>query len=109
MINSISILINGSSSNKFTTSQGLKQGDPASPFLFINVVEGLVGWFHNAEEGNLFRGFSVDDNLTLYLLQFADDKVIFCDGGDNNFWCLKANLWSFELVSGLKINYAKSN
>lgn len=40
-------------------------------------------------------------------LQFADDKIVFCGSYMDEIDSLKAILRWFELISGLKINYAK--
>lgn len=55
------------------------------------------------------NGFKVSNSLSVELLQFADDTIFLCDGGDKSIWCLKAILRSFELASGLKVNFSKSN
>lgn len=90
-------------------NKGTKKGDPLAPFLFIAAVEGVARLIRKAEESKCFMGFLVNENLSISLLQFADDKMIVCDGGESKMWCLKAILRSFELASGLKINFAKSN
>jgi hypothetical protein len=36
-----SILVNGSSAGFFSSSRGLRQDDPLSPFLFVIVMEAL--------------------------------------------------------------------
>lgn len=104
---SISVLINGSPTNEFTTSRSLKQCAPLAPFLFLVAVEGLVVLIRKAEESRCFNGFLVNENLSISLLQFADDTMIFCDGNESNLWCIKAILRSFELASGLKIKFSK--
>lgn len=107
--NSISILVNGSPTEEFVAQKGLKQGDPLAPFLFLVAAEGLAGLVRRGVESNNLNGFKLSESLSVELLQFADDTIFFCDGGDRSVWCLKAILRSFELVSGLKVNFAKSN
>jgi len=45
---SISVLVNGSSSNEFNLQRGLRQGDSLAHFLFVVVVEGLNGLMRQA-------------------------------------------------------------
>lgn len=62
----------------------------------------MAGLLRKAEQGNFFKGFSATNNLPISLLQFVDDTVIFCDIDQENLWCLKAILQSFELCSGME-------
>ena len=107
--NSISVLVNGSPTGEFVAQKGIKQGDPLAPFLFLIAAEGLTGLTKRGEEVGALSGFKVSNHLSISLLQFADDTLFLCDGSESSVWCLKAILRSFELVSGLKINFAKSN
>ena len=59
---------------------------------------------------NLFKGFLVGrDGLEISILQYADDSVFFSEATRSNVKAIKAMLRSFELVSGFKINFAKSS
>ncbi|GJW96376.1 RNA-directed DNA polymerase, eukaryota, reverse transcriptase zinc-binding domain protein [Tanacetum coccineum] len=51
-----SVLVNGSPSSEFELFNGLRQGDPLSPFLFILAMEGLHGITCKAVEMGIFRG-----------------------------------------------------
>ncbi|GAU49947.1 hypothetical protein TSUD_408420 [Trifolium subterraneum] len=73
-------------------------------------VLGLSGAIRNAEERNLFTGFRVGNaGLSVSHLQYADDTVFIGEATMANLWTLKAILRSFELASGLKVNFAKSS
>jgi len=59
---SFSILVNGSPSETFIPSRGLRQGDPLSPFLFILMMEGLGRSIKNAKEVGKIKGLQLSDN-----------------------------------------------
>jgi hypothetical protein len=105
---SMSVLVNGSSSEDFKVGRGLRQGDPLSPFLFLIAAESLAGMMRRALEIGNFKGFQISDNIQFQMLQFADDTILTGEGTWDNLWTIKTLLRSFELVSGLKINFVKS-
>ncbi|XP_058742000.1 uncharacterized protein LOC131614435 [Vicia villosa] len=43
------------------------------------------------------------------ILQFADDTIILGEASCDNIWNMKVILRGFELASGLRINFSKSN
>lgn len=58
---------------------------------------------------NLYKGFRVGCNdVCISILQYADDTIFFGEASMDNVKAIKAILRTFELVSGLKINFAKS-
>jgi hypothetical protein len=72
-----SVLVNGSPNGLFSSSRGLRQGDPLSPLLFVFVMEALSHMISVAVNGGLLEGFKVD-NATFSHLLFANDTLIFC-------------------------------
>ncbi|GKV25759.1 hypothetical protein SLEP1_g35153 [Rubroshorea leprosula] len=86
----ISILINGSPTSEFPISNGLRQGDPLSSFLFLLVAEGLSGLVKKVEGEGLLKG------------------VVIGRGDVDNLRVVKAILNWFQLISRLKINFGKS-
>ena len=109
---SFSILINGSSKEFFGSSRGLHQGDPLSPLLFAIVMEALNRLLDGAVLAGHISGFTVGtrSNIPLMVthLFFADDTLIFCDASASQVEYLREILASFEAVSRLHINLAKS-
>nr|GEZ34182.1 RNA-directed DNA polymerase, eukaryota, reverse transcriptase zinc-binding domain protein [Tanacetum cinerariifolium] len=81
------ILVNGSPTREYHINRGLRQRDPLSPFLFIIAMEGLHVAVEDAISAGLYRGkWSLANirNMT---------TILEC----------------FHRVSGLKINFHKSN
>nr|XP_025628468.1 uncharacterized protein LOC112721637 [Arachis hypogaea] len=107
---SISILINGSPSKPFKMERGLRQGDPLSPFLFVLVVDVLNRMIGEAVRNGRISPLLVGrDNIELSHLQFADDTILFCPPEEGTVRNYKRLLRCFELMSGLSINFEKSN
>ena len=107
---SVSVLVNGSPTNEFIPHRGLRQGDPLAPLLFSIVAEGLTGLMREALDKSLFSSLLVGKNtIPINILQYAEDTIFFGDATMQNVKTIKSILRSFELVSGLKINFAKSS
>ncbi|GJV47498.1 RNA-directed DNA polymerase, eukaryota, reverse transcriptase zinc-binding domain protein [Tanacetum coccineum] len=105
---SASILINGSPTCEFNIRRGLRQGDPLSPFLFIIAMEGLHVAMEDAMAAGLYNGCKIN-TVNLSHLFFADDALFIGAWSRSNIVSLTSILDCFHLVSGLKINYHKSN
>src|ERR1044072_7335260 len=107
---SISVLVNGSPTSEFRPQKGIRQGDPLAPFLFLIVAEGLTGLVKNAVRMNKLVGYSIgrSESVQVSILQFADDTLLIGEASVQNVMTMKAILRCFELVSGLKVNFAKS-
>jgi hypothetical protein len=106
---SVGININGAPGNFFNTHKGLKQGDLLSPLLFNLVSDALATLLDNAKEVGEIRGLMkhlVEGGLTH--LQYADDTIIFLDLDYQTILHAKFLLYCFENMSGLEINYQKS-
>ncbi|GJZ24777.1 RNA-directed DNA polymerase, eukaryota, partial [Tanacetum coccineum] len=103
-------LVNGSPTDEFEISRGLRQGDPLSLFLFILAMEGLHALICKAIDRGIFTGAYIGkDKLRISHLIYADDVIFTSEWSRknaHNFLCI---LQCFYLVSGLKINVHKSS
>jgi hypothetical protein len=93
----------------FATHKGVRQGGPFPPLLFNIVVDGLACLIQKAQEEGLIKGIipHIIRNGCC-CLQYADDTIFLiqdCLEGARN---LKFILCLFEKMSGLKINFHKS-
>jgi hypothetical protein len=106
---SVGIKVNDDIGPCFQTKRGLRQGDPMSPILFNIIADMLALLFNRAKVAGQVRGVIphlVDDGLSI--LQYVDDTIIFLDHDLEQAKNLKLLLCAFEQLSGLKINFHKS-
>ena len=105
-----SVFINGRPRGRISTSRGLRQGDPLSPFLFLLISEVLSNLFSNLYEKEMFEGFVVGkDKIHISILQFAGDTLLFCKFDEVLMKNLRKTLSIFEWCFGQKINWEKSS
>ncbi|KAL4325562.1 hypothetical protein GQ457_11G020250 [Hibiscus cannabinus] len=108
---SISVLVNGSPTERFRIVHGLRQGCTLSPLLFNIIGESLNKMLIKATEKGLFSGFLLgqgQNSMNVTHLQFADDLMIFCEASLEQVKSIKRILRVFELASGLQLNLQKS-
>ena len=104
-----SILVNGSPSDPFSPSRGLRQGDPLSPFLFILLVEGLGRTLKEKRRTGELRGIDPHNSqITQTHQQFVDDTMLMGIASVREARVIKETLEEFNKASGLDINKGKT-
>ena len=107
-----SVLINGSPVDFFSSSRGLRQGDPLSPLLFLIMIEVFSRMLRRVEGAGLIHGFNLEGRKEggerVSHLLFADDTILFCDANVEQILHIRLLLLSFQVVIGLKVNVHKS-
>ena len=72
----------------FSSTKGLRQGDPLSPYLFVLGMEVLSALLRRAAVGGFFSGCRFWGRgrmeLNVSHLLFADDTIIFCEARKEN-------------------------
>ena len=101
---SSSIQNNGWSSEFFQLNRGVRQGCPLSPYLFILCVEILGNAIRNSDQ---IKGICVLDS-ECKIRQYADDTTLILDGSEKSMQQSFSLLDSFASISGLRINYEKT-
>jgi hypothetical protein len=94
---------------ELSNQKRVKQGDPLSPILFNIVVDMLAILIKRAKGDGQIAGVIphlIDDGLSI--LQYTDDMILFMEHDSEKAKNVKLLLSAFEQLSGLKINFHKS-
>eukprot|EP00253_Pinus_taeda_P022226 PITA_22226 len=106
---SVSILVNGSPSEIFLPSRGLRQGDPLSPFLFILMMEGLGRSIKHAKVTSKIQGLQLSENgQVLTHQQFVDDTMLQRIPTVKEALAYKQILNDFAIATGMEVNLSRS-
>jgi mannosylglycoprotein endo-beta-mannosidase len=87
----------------------VRQGDPFSPFLFNIAAEGLAKMIAQAQEAKLVTGLVphlIENGVVI--LQYVDDTILLIQDDMEQIIHMKLILYMVEAMSGLKINFLKS-
>jgi hypothetical protein len=106
---SVAVNVNDDIGHYFRTKKGLRQGDPLSPLLFKIMVDMLKVFISRTKLDGQFEGVVprlVDEGLSI--LQYVDNTILFLDHDLDKAHNMKLFLFAFKQVSGLKINFHKS-
>ncbi|KAJ1692316.1 hypothetical protein LUZ63_009014 [Rhynchospora breviuscula] len=101
------ILLNGKVGPSFQHKRGLRQGDPLSPFLFLLAADVLTKMIDSLAT-------SLPHNIVpkilspFFLLQYADDTLVFVTTKGKAIQSLMLSLKAFSSVSGLDLNWNKT-
>ena len=103
------LLLNGSMTRSFKPSQGLRQGGPLSPYLFLLCANVLSISLTQAEELKKIKGVKVGSSgLSFSHLLFVDDSLLFFRKDNVSIQNLQSILNCTYSISGQSINLAKS-
>ncbi|XP_075499823.1 uncharacterized protein LOC142538376 [Primulina tabacum] len=100
--------INGSLTGFFGSTRGLRQGDPLSPLLFILGAEYLSRGLDRLYRHYTAIRYRSGCDLLLSHLAYADDIIIFANGGTREMNSLMDFLHHYENCSGQLVNAVKS-
>ena len=105
---SFATLIRSMTSQFFKAEQGLRQGCPLSPLIFLIVAKGLSRFLWDAVRRGELTGLILAPGINLTHLLFIDDILLFYRGTRRDIDCLYRGLNLFKTAIGMVINLQKS-
>lgn len=105
-----SVLINDKPFGLIIPEEGLRQGDPFSPFFFVMCTEGFTHFINKAEVEGFIDGiqFSSSGPMVHHLL-FTDDSLFICKSSVSQAETLQKILKEYGDATGERININKSS
>ena len=104
------LLVNGSMTQTFKPSKGLRQGDPISPYLFLLCANVLSLALLKAKLNKAIQGITVGRNgYTFTHLFFADNSLLFFKKDNKSLQNIHNILQWYCNLLGQNINLAKSD
>ncbi|CAM8962821.1 unnamed protein product [Rhodiola kirilowii] len=104
-----SVLWDGSTFGHFKSNQGVRQGDPISPSLFILSMEIFSRMLKSKISDGLISPYFVAPRaMPISHLLYADDILIFSNGQQDSIERLMGSIDIFFSWSGQRLNAAKS-
>lgn len=79
-----SVSVNGVSGGYLKSSQGLRQGDPLSPYLFVLAMEVFSRLLSSRFDTGYITYHPKAADINMSHLMFANDVMIFFDGGSSS-------------------------
>ncbi|KAG7547431.1 Reverse transcriptase domain [Arabidopsis suecica] len=103
-----SVSVNGVSGGFFKNKRVLRQGDPLSPYLFVLSMEVFSKLLLSRYSSGYIYYHPKTSDLEISHLMFADDVMIFFDGGSSSLHGINDTLDDFAGWSGLTMNRDKT-
>ena len=99
------IMLNGHLGNKIFLNCGIRQGDPASGYLFNLAVNILA---NQIKQTKRLTGIRLSENHEVRISQYADDTVLFLNNSSTCVQEALSELSTFSSFSGLNLNIEKT-
>ena len=100
------VLLNGYLGKRINMERGIRQGDPASGYLFNLAVSLLT---EQVSKSTRLTGIRLDGEHEIRISQYADDTILFLDGTNKSISGSIEELARFGHQSGLKVNVEKTS
>jgi hypothetical protein len=103
------VLFNGNHTTKLSPSQGVRQGDPLSPYLFVLTMERLSHLIQSKVDAKEWQPIVLaKGGPPISHLFFADDLILFGEASMNQMNIISECLTEFCGASGAKVSVEKT-